>query len=451
MTTNDKTRILYELGEAKRDGKWIDYSQYGFDASDVAALLELIADDSLNQAVTNSKEVWVPLHAWRTLGQIGSSNAIEPLITLFDVLVEDDWALSELPKVMGMIGEAAIIPLAAYLNERDHEEFARVMAVDGLTEIAKRQPACRERVIQHYKQYMSKPDESAENLNGLLIGCLLDLDAKEAINEIRQLFDKKCVDISCAGDLEEVEIELGFRTERATPKPNYALVHGFDMQPELQKPSSDDIFEVTDYYLTRYGHDDSILDTSELDGFFSALACAPNTIMPSRWMPAIWGGEELAPQWQTKKELEDFTRTVFILYNHVIHCLNEDNFQALFLERDINDKTYTVVDEWCHGFLRGLNLWGSLSATDAALVEQHIPPIRLFATETGFSKLDSMSEAEVVAQQTLIEPAVRRLFQYFQKQHTPASKTVTRDTPKVGRNDPCPCGSGKKFKKCCLH
>jgi uncharacterized protein YecA (UPF0149 family) len=28
-------------------------------------------------------------------------------------------------------------------------------------------------------------------------------------------------------------------------------------------------------------------------------------------------------------------------------------------------------------------------------------------------------------------------------------KTVTREMPKVGRNDPCPCGSGKKFKKCC--
>ncbi|MCQ3830292.1 SEC-C domain-containing protein [Microbulbifer elongatus] len=26
---------------------------------------------------------------------------------------------------------------------------------------------------------------------------------------------------------------------------------------------------------------------------------------------------------------------------------------------------------------------------------------------------------------------------------------VTRSTPKVGRNDPCPCGNGKKFKKCC--
>src|SRR5262249_32263931 len=27
-------------------------------------------------------------------------------------------------------------------------------------------------------------------------------------------------------------------------------------------------------------------------------------------------------------------------------------------------------------------------------------------------------------------------------------KTVRRERPKVGRNDPCPCGSGKKYKKC---
>jgi SEC-C motif-containing protein len=27
-------------------------------------------------------------------------------------------------------------------------------------------------------------------------------------------------------------------------------------------------------------------------------------------------------------------------------------------------------------------------------------------------------------------------------------ETVVREGPKVGRNDPCPCGSGKKYKKC---
>ena len=29
------------------------------------------------------------------------------------------------------------------------------------------------------------------------------------------------------------------------------------------------------------------------------------------------------------------------------------------------------------------------------------------------------------------------------------STTVVHDGPKIGRNDPCPCGSGKKYKKCC--
>ncbi len=33
--------------------------------------------------------------------------------------------------------------------------------------------------------------------------------------------------------------------------------------------------------------------------------------------------------------------------------------------------------------------------------------------------------------------------------HHQALRPLTREAPKVGRNDPCPCGSGKKFKKCC--
>lgn len=32
----------------------------------------------------------------------------------------------------------------------------------------------------------------------------------------------------------------------------------------------------------------------------------------------------------------------------------------------------------------------------------------------------------------------------------PTEKQMSRKPPKVGRNDPCPCGSGIKFKKCCL-
>lgn len=30
------------------------------------------------------------------------------------------------------------------------------------------------------------------------------------------------------------------------------------------------------------------------------------------------------------------------------------------------------------------------------------------------------------------------------------AREPARAAPKIGRNDPCPCGSGKKFKKCCV-
>ena len=38
---------------------------------------------------------------------------------------------------------------------------------------------------------------------------------------------------------------------------------------------------------------------------------------------------------------------------------------------------------------------------------------------------------------------------YFHDGQAPTLQTVVRTAPKVGRNAPCPCGSGKKYKKCC--
>ena len=38
---------------------------------------------------------------------------------------------------------------------------------------------------------------------------------------------------------------------------------------------------------------------------------------------------------------------------------------------------------------------------------------------------------------------------YFVDGQTPKPRTFVREEPKAGRNDPCPCGSGKKLKKCC--
>jgi len=38
---------------------------------------------------------------------------------------------------------------------------------------------------------------------------------------------------------------------------------------------------------------------------------------------------------------------------------------------------------------------------------------------------------------------------YFVDGEPVSAEQVRRDSPKIGRNDPCSCGSGKKYKKCC--
>ena len=87
-----KTSILFTLGAAQQGSRdWPDYLQYGFESSDEPALIALLGDKSLHGAAGDSLDVWVPLHAWRTLGQLRSKKAVMPLIELFEVLVEDDW------------------------------------------------------------------------------------------------------------------------------------------------------------------------------------------------------------------------------------------------------------------------------------------------------------------------------------------------------------------------
>ncbi|MGE5550546.1 MAG: SEC-C metal-binding domain-containing protein [Bacteroidota bacterium] len=65
--------------------------------------------------------------------------------------------------------------------------------------------------------------ENSKELNGFLIGDLLELRAVEAVETIREAFKHGRVEIAIPGDLEDVEIELGLRIHRETPKPRYGL------------------------------------------------------------------------------------------------------------------------------------------------------------------------------------------------------------------------------------
>ena len=459
---NPKIQALLTLGDPLNARKWPDYlAKYGFTAEDVPALLNLFAYEDIEQLSSDRPEVWAPLYAWRILGQLGSVDAIEPIVYSFDTLHEDDWALGELPSVIGMIGPAAIPTLVKFWRQPGKDEFSYVMAMDALCEIANQHPPSRDHVIQIYIDYMNKPNTLAYNLNGLLMACLMDLKAASAIDGIRRLFALNCVDISCAGDLEEVEIALGLRTKRSTPKPSWGKIHGHEnpfaslaaeFEDEVDEGAADaeaGTIEIIEDDLLRYGSDESILGASELDGYFAALACAPETIIPSRWMPVIWGGDELSPEWDSEQQFTRFSQAILAHYNSVTNALQLAAYEPLFMVNSKNDSLLLVVDDWCEGFLRGLTLWGELSTQDSKQLESHLRMIRMFGTDEAADALQSMQDKEIHRLQSGIQPSVATLYQYFFKPVKTADATFVRASSKVGRNQPCPCGSGKKYKKCC--
>jgi uncharacterized protein len=267
------------------------------------------------------------------------------------------------------------------------------------------------------------------------------------------MFALDCVDLSCAGDLEEVEIDLGFRTQRSTPKPTFVEMQGYENPLEPFNIELNDeegaFFQVVENCLLRYGSDDSILDISELDGFFAALACAPITIMPSVWVSAIWGGEHLVPQWESEQEITEFNQSIMLHYNGVMSDFNGQEYEPLFLDGIHPSSKLLNVDEWCEGFVKGLKLWGEVKPEAMKQLETCLYPIRHFCTDNGFEALSSMSDNVIYQLQSSIQPKVKALHNYFYKPIKRADTMLIHAASKMGRNDSCPCGSGKKYKKCC--
>jgi hypothetical protein len=114
---------LLALGDVRDETHWPDYLAYGLDTSHILELIRMGTDEELQWADSESVEVWAPVHAWRALGQLRAEAAIEPLLGLLKNIDEedDDWADTELPKVFGLIGPAAIPALTAYLTHSETE------------------------------------------------------------------------------------------------------------------------------------------------------------------------------------------------------------------------------------------------------------------------------------------------------------------------------------------
>jgi hypothetical protein len=229
---------LLTLGDARTMRKWPDYRMYGLGPEHIPDLIRMVTDEDLNTAQSDSLQVWAPLHAWRALGQLRAESAVEPLTSLFHFVDDrhDDWVREEVPEVLGMIGPAAVSVVAAYLSDATHGMWARVAAATSLEEIAKRHPESRDECVAILTGQLSQFEKNTKTLNTFLIGPLIHLHAVECAPLIERVFAARHVDIAVYGDWEDVQIKLGLRQERATPKPDYLAD---SLGPELSAKLAD--------------------------------------------------------------------------------------------------------------------------------------------------------------------------------------------------------------------
>lgn len=197
------------------------------------------------------------------------------------------------------------------------------------------------------------------------------------------------------------------------------------------------------------------LDT--LQGFLCAAISGPDLIPPSAWMSEALGG---SPEYPSPAQAEEVMGLLMKFYNSVVAMLsNQEDFDLILYNTEENSEELDYAP-WCDGYVFGSQI-GENNWFDAAgdYAEDLGDKMEVFFLLSGLLKEDALerkerwlSEKEEKRRMALAREAfpatIGAIYQFWLAQRaTPGP--MRRVSPKVGRNDPCPCGSGKKFKQCC--
>jgi uncharacterized protein len=213
-------------------------------------------------------------------------------------------------------------------------------------------------------------------------------------------------------------------------------------------------------------HDESgAMGFAEAAGFFFGIHACPHMVMPSEWTEIVQGDAIF--------DDEDEARTILnarmALYNWVAKGFSSD-WAAIPVDcrpspdpmDDVdNDTTFS---KWCRG----------VCIADAWLEESWQTAVRegspdeqaLFRARATLSFFADREAADAIAADIGLEPgqidSAARSFRFgaldsildyqeigFRLRRTPTPPRQPARSEKIGRNQPCPCGSGKKYKKCC--
>ena len=484
-------------------GKPADDTNYAAWAAQLAPytadLVRMVLDDDLNERDETDPAVWAPLHALKVLGVLGPVEAAEPLTECLDM--DDEWFDEELPKVYAAIGPESIPVLRAYLYDVAHEPRARSVASECLAAIAQQHAEAYAEIVDLLTAFLGRPeaDDSAEEeeVTTSVIYDLSVMGARTAYDAIRRAYAEDRVTPRVIG-LEDVEKDLGLRlpadSSRPSEKRREPGVH-LELRCTACGRERDHVFPVVYYDLGTSRNEKKsekydpliipqrvvcpkcgAVDQYELGGF-GRIA-----VMASLMAETAERSGELAtelkglPQDQRIRFLEFTTRwgpthpleaieryqrelarrpkdaSLLVGYGTVLRFLGrleeaEELYRrALALDDDNLDAWESMAQlAGQRGDIpHATHCWRRV--LDLALVTPLSPDDRQELIDRARMSIETLSRGEIpeFAPQMIggSQPAQRSLAQ------PPAEKPAPDGVAKVGRNDPCPCGSGKKYKHC---
>ncbi|RPE80087.1 UPF0149 family protein [Vulcaniibacterium tengchongense] len=199
-----------------------------------------------------------------------------------------------------------------------------------------------------------------------------------------------------------------------------------------------------------------------LDGYLSALAVAPESLPFERWEPPVWGKP---PRWNDEAEraevealLRGHANMAAARVRHGGDELPDHLAPLLWLPEDPEEEQDDELDvgrDWALGFFRAVEL--SEAAWERWLDEHEW-------IDEIFLRLDRLASGEVIGEDpdqpgepigyrerleivAALPDMLADLHHHRIDALTPREPIRRAEAP--DRNAPCPCGSGKKYKKCC--
>jgi uncharacterized protein len=201
----------------------------------------------------------------------------------------------------------------------------------------------------------------------------------------------------------------------------------------------------------------------EVRGFVFAVAGAPELVPPSEWLPEAFGGE--LPEFRDEQQARSVVAELMDLYNSTVEGGSRMLRQApRFRSKTVSNlEMDSAVSRWSQGFIRG-HSWLS-DIWNEYLPDEFEEEFGSLLLALSFFSSRQMAEAfnEEAGSGKPVDVAadiIRRTFRDAMVEYQALGRSIyearlkfeqaaPEQGAKISRNAPCPCGSGRKYKRCC--